>query len=71
MPCGLSSGQCHVQRGVGGSGERSYEGELSGQFGVNQKYRGTIEIVVPEASGTLALDPGALMGGPAGWEWTY
>ncbi|MBB3664067.1 hypothetical protein FB384_002971 [Prauserella sediminis] len=38
---------------------------------MNQKYRGTIEIVVPEASGTLALDPGALMGGPAGWEWTY
>ncbi len=39
---------------------------LPGQFGVNQKYRGTIELVVPEASGTLVLDDFG-----EGWEWTY
>lgn len=38
------------------------------QYGANQKYRGTIEIVVPEANGTLILD---LPGGGGGWEWTY
>ncbi|GAA1216614.1 hypothetical protein LY12_002137 [Prauserella alba] len=48
-----------------------FEDELSSNFGVNQKYSGTIEIVVPEASGTLALDPGAMANGPSGWEWTY
>ena len=48
-----------------------FEDQLSSNFGVNQKYSGTIEIVVPEASGTLALDPGAMAEGPSGWEWTY
>ncbi|TWH20358.1 hypothetical protein [Prauserella rugosa] len=47
------------------------EKALPMNFGVNQKYSGTIELVVPEASGTLALDPGTLINGPAGWEWTY
>ncbi|ACU96768.1 hypothetical protein Svir_17410 [Saccharomonospora viridis DSM 43017] len=37
------------------------------QFGMNQKYRGTIEVVVPEASGTLILTNY----GGRGWEWTY
>lgn len=42
---------------------------LPGMFGVNQKYSGQIEVVVPEASGTLALTyPGADSGG---WEWQY
>lgn len=40
-------------------------------FGVNQNYSGTVELVVPEASGTLALDPARMTGGPSGWEWTY
>lgn len=48
-----------------------FEDQLSSNFGVNQKYSGTVEIVVPEASGTLALDPGAMAEGPSGWEWTY
>lgn len=39
---------------------------LPGTFGANQKYRGTIELVVPEASGTLILDDFG-----EGWEWTY
>lgn len=37
------------------------------QFGKNQKYQGKIEIVVPEASGTLILN--SMVDG--GWEWTY
>lgn len=48
-----------------------YTKELPATFGVNQRYSGTIELVVPEASGTLALDPGTMMSGPSGWEWTY
>jgi hypothetical protein len=43
------------------------DGELPPMFGKNQKYRGTIEIVVPEASGTLILT----YLGDGGWEWTY
>ncbi|MBK1786383.1 FCD domain-containing protein [Prauserella cavernicola] len=38
-------------------------------FGPNQKYTGTIELVVPEASGTLILAPAGMMTG--GWEWNY
>lgn len=37
-------------------------------YGPNQKYTGTIELVVPEASGTLMLTS-PLTGG--GWEWKY
>lgn len=43
-----------------------YKANLPNQFGVNQKYSGTIELVVPEASGILALQ-----NPPGGWEWTY
>lgn len=46
-----------------------YTKNLPGQFGVNQKYAGTIELVVPEASGVLTLQD--QMGGSNGWEWTY
>ncbi|OLT45217.1 hypothetical protein BJF85_02200 [Saccharomonospora sp. CUA-673] len=49
----------------------AHEKALPMNFGVNQKYSGTIELIVPEASGSLALDPGMAMNGPAGWEWTY
>jgi hypothetical protein len=42
---------------------------LPGTFGVNQKYVGTIELVVAEASGTLVLVTPDL--GPGGWEWRY
>lgn len=37
------------------------------QFGMNQKYRGMIEVVVPEVSGTLILTNY----GGRGWEWIY
>ncbi len=41
-------------------------------FGTNQKYQGKIEIVVPEASGTLALQaPAGGLNNGGGWEWTY
>jgi hypothetical protein len=46
-----------------------YESNLASNFGVNQQYRGTIEIVVPEASGVLAL--ATHMQGSGGWEWHY
>jgi hypothetical protein len=44
-----------------------YRKALPGMFGVNQKYEGTVEIVVPEANGSLVLvNPGG-----GGWEWRY
>lgn len=43
-----------------------YTKALTNEFGINQKYAGTIEIVVSEASGVLALKNGT-----GGWEWTY
>lgn len=43
---------------------------LPHQYGVNQKYVGTIELVVPEASGTLILDLPSLEN-TGGWEWHY
>ncbi len=46
-----------------------YTKALPSEFGVNQKYAGTIEIVVPEASGILALQEDLRNGG--GWEWRY
>lgn len=45
-----------------------WAGNLPGQFGVNQKYLGTLELVVPEASGVLVLQN---IDGEGGWEWTY
>lgn len=42
---------------------------LPSDFGINQKYTGLIELVVPEASGTIALQDMSFDGG--GWEWTY
>lgn len=42
---------------------------LPSQYGVNQKYAGTIELVVPEASGALALQQS--MTNTGGWEWKY
>lgn len=42
---------------------------LPSDFGINQKYTGLIEIVVPEASGIIALQDS--FGGGGGWEWTY
>lgn len=39
---------------------------LPSNYGANQKYQGTIELVVPEASGMLVLDDFN-----GGWEWTY
>lgn len=43
--------------------------ELPAPFGINQKYRGQIELVVPEANGKLIQSSPALSYG--GWEWTY
>lgn len=46
-----------------------YSRYLTPEFGINQKYAGEIELVVPEASGLLALsDPSLNFGG---WEWSY
>lgn len=47
-----------------------WKGSLPNQFGLNQKYVGTIEIVVPEASGVIALQT-VFGDGPGGWEWSY
>lgn len=38
-------------------------------YGVNQKYRGQLELVVPEATGTLIHV--SAMQNAGGWEWTY
>ena len=46
-----------------------YTKALPSQFGVNQKYAGTIEIVVPEASGVLVLQD--TLDNSGGWEWSY
>lgn len=43
---------------------------LPADYGINQKYTGTIEIVVPEANGSLILKDQS-MTGPGGWEWSY
>lgn len=43
---------------------------LPTDYGINQKYAGTIEIVVPEANGSLILKSQSLAG-PGGWEWNY
>lgn len=43
---------------------------LSADYGINQKYAGTIEIVMPEANGSLILKDQS-MTGPGGWEWSY
>jgi hypothetical protein len=41
-------------------------------FGPNQKYSGTIELVVPDSHGTLrAVLPTASNDGVLGWEWKY
>jgi hypothetical protein len=40
---------------------------LPSTFGLNQKFAGQIELVVPEASGLLALNNGNV----GGWEWKY
>jgi hypothetical protein len=40
------------------------------EFGINQRYSGVIELVVPEASGILALQDTWIDGG-GGWEWKY
>ncbi len=46
--------------------------ELPNTYGPNQQYQGVMDLEVPEASGTIALQ---LMGGEEdgqrGWEWTY
>ncbi|WP_007025175.1 hypothetical protein [Saccharomonospora iraqiensis] len=42
---------------------------LPNNFGMNQQYTGVIEIVVPQASGTVALTTPVPNAG--GWEWTY
>ncbi len=46
-----------------------YTKALPSQFGVNQKYAGTIESVVPEASGVLVLQD--TLDNSGGWEWSY
>lgn len=41
-------------------------------YGPNQKYAFTIELDVPVAHGTLALQPGIIgEDGTGGWEWTF
>lgn len=46
--------------------------QLPDSYGPNQQYAGVIDLEVPEASGTIALQ---LMladeDGQRGWEWTY
>ena len=43
-----------------------------GTYGPNQKYAFKIELDVPVAHGTLALQPGMIGdGGTGGWEWPY
>ncbi|PXY20297.1 hypothetical protein DI005_21880 [Prauserella sp. PE36] len=37
-------------------------------FGPNQKYAGTLELIVPEANGSLILSSPGMEGG---WEWDY
>ena len=45
---------------------------LPGTFGPNQQDQGVIDLEVPEASGTIALQLGAAEeDGQRGWEWTY
>lgn len=46
------------------------ERALPHTFGINQKYAGVIELVVPEANGSLVLQQPS-MENSAGWEWTY
>ncbi|WP_007023533.1 hypothetical protein [Saccharomonospora iraqiensis] len=46
------------------------ETERPRSFGTNQQYRMTLDVVVPEASGTLILATSWLEYGN-GWEWTY
>lgn len=46
--------------------------QLPGTYGPNQKYQGIMDLEVPEASGTIALQLGASEeDGQRGWEWTY
>lgn len=47
-----------------------HNASLPTEFGLNQKYAGTIEIIVPEASGVLALQTSAISDF-GGWEWAY
>lgn len=42
---------------------------LPQSYGANQKYQGAIELVVPEADGSLVLN--AQSSTSAGWEWRY
>lgn len=46
-----------------------YTKAIGTEFGVGQKYRGTIEVEVPKASGRLVLRQQFTNGD--GWEWTY
>ncbi|HYQ69071.1 hypothetical protein [Actinophytocola sp.] len=45
---------------------------LPDTFGPNQQYQGVMDLEVPEASGTIALQLGAAEeDGQRGWEWAY
>lgn len=45
---------------------------LPDTYGPNQKYQGVMDLEVPEASGTIALQlMAAEEDGQRGWEWTY
>jgi hypothetical protein len=46
--------------------------QLPNTYGPNQQYQGVMDLEVPEASGTIALQLMALEeDGRRGWEWTY
>lgn len=48
-----------------------YAQRLPDNFGMNQRYVGTVELVVPEASGTIVLALPGGMNNTSGWEWRY
>lgn len=45
-----------------------FDDQMPMQYGTAQKYTGTIELVVPEASGTLIMNAAGMS---QGWEWEY
>lgn len=50
----------------------AFDNKLPYNYGINQQYSGTIEIVVPEASGIIALNPPLHPDAESGgWEWHY
>ena len=65
-------GKDGVTRDVGFGTCSDSSAGLPDTFGPNQQYQGVIDLEVPQASGTIALQLGAAEeDGQRGWEWTY